>query len=331
MTLLRPSDYVERMWMRKLTYADGRWRGVWADLEVHSTWYGVAKFRKGSVPPPRVEKKVTSRTEAVAARIPQDMKLVVSELAKLWNAQWRGAKNALDGNHFVKLAKPTLLLFNAGETGDEYMLFFPVMREFGGRAVKLVVSRGAPKYLVVEAPMDAKGNPTKPWLGVEKQHVTLRPALLKSATTKPIKPAPKPVKPVKLVWKAPLRFDAASTEWRGTVDLSGKRLPVVLGVPSDREAARAKAIQQLEALLRNLPTLMTTIGVQLAALHEESWADTSKPPIDAVTVLRRVKLKTLTLDGARFTLLLTDGGLFAGHFVEAVGERGKLRSVGLAG
>ncbi len=298
---------------------------------MHSTWYGAAKFRKGSAPPSRVEKKLTSRTEAVASRIPGDVKLAAGELAKLWNTQWRGAKKALDGTHFVKAAKPTLLLFNAGETGDEYMLFFPVMREFGGRGAHLLVSRGVPKYLVIDTPTDAKGKPTKSWLGVEKQHVTLKSVPVKSAKTRSLKPASKPAKPVKLGWQKPLRFDTVSSEWRGTADLSGKRLPVVLRVQSDGEAARAKATLQLEALLGNLPALMTAIGARLAVLHEGSWADTSKPPVDAVTVLRRVRPKTLTLDGARFTLLLADGGLFAGHFVEATGERGKLRSVGLVG
>jgi hypothetical protein len=304
------------MWRRTLTYETGRWRGeietAGRVMAVHSTWYGAAKFRKGAAPPPKVAATLEKRTAVLVERLPSLTHLVCEHLTTMWNAKWRDANSPMDTQVLEKELVPTTLHFNAGEKGDEYMLEFAPMALFRGREVHLTVSRDVPRKIWIESPRD-KGKPTLPSLDLEMSFIEIKTE----------KSAPQPSLPAtgdtSWVWKTALRHVAREDGFAGKVEAMGRTFSVHASTHSGA-VDEARAGDDLALVLRSLGVILEQVAERAAALYEASWSDATKKPMDAATVLRKTKLKSVAVDGTRFTLLLSDGGLFGRHTVEASGE-----------
>lgn len=158
-------------WLRPFTYLDGRWRASLESpfaLEVHSTWYGQEKFRKGSAAPAKVETKLGRRTAGVLGALPKYMPLVARGFATLWNSGWRGKRKAVTAAAMRAELTPTLLLFNAGEGHPQYMLWFEPIARFGKYLPMISVTGTRPEAVALESPLDAKHRPTLPSLPSER-------------------------------------------------------------------------------------------------------------------------------------------------------------------
>lgn len=126
--------------------------------------------------------------------------------------------------------------------------------------------------------------------------------------------------PAKVRWIAAL--SAADDGRRGAIASRGKR--VLVNIAGEAEAQGESAIAaRLGRLLAEIDNVIGSASADLARLYNGAWRGKDGSTASAASIEKKVRLTTVNLDAAGWTLYFADGKIFGGHTIEVWrGKRG---------
>jgi hypothetical protein len=280
--------------------------------------------RAGSGPTPEQLRQIDRRVSTALANVDEHVARARAALAELYIAHWSSPSSKSTRAAVAKRLRLVQIFFAAHVEPDHHELIFDDGGLFGGYVPRMRYASRRAQLVSVDSPLDARGNPTLPWLGIDKTRIafdTPRPAQ-RQPRTKTAAQKPKPALPV--VWKARPRRDALE-RWTGAIRVGART--VAVHAHSD-----AKLDARLGALLGSLDDRSNEALPALVALYDGAWSTGPRDVMTEARMRRRLRLCAIEVDdGDRSSLIFADGGLFGGHQVEIRVCKGRVTGHDLAG